>query len=57
MQPVADDAEVNAVLNVLAGESFKSARAESADAVIECVCGGEKRICSLVALIASGHAE
>jgi hypothetical protein len=53
MQPVADDVEVNAVLNVLAGESSESARAESADAVIECVCGGEKGICSLVALIAS----
>jgi hypothetical protein len=53
MQPVADDVEVNAVLNVLAGESSESARAESADAVIERVCGGEKGICSLVALIAS----
>jgi hypothetical protein len=46
MQSVADDVEVNIVLNVLVGESSGSTRAESTDAVIECVCDGEKRICS-----------
>jgi hypothetical protein len=46
MQSVADDAEVNVVLNVLAGESSRSARADSVDAIIERVCDGEKRICS-----------
>ena len=46
MQSVTDDAEVNAVLNVLAGESSRSARVQSADAVLECLCDGEKRICS-----------
>jgi hypothetical protein len=41
MQPVADDAEVNAILDVLAGEPSKSALAESADAVIGHVRWGE----------------
>jgi hypothetical protein len=46
MQSVTDDVEVNAVLNVLAGESSRSARVQSADDVLECLCDGEKRICS-----------
>jgi hypothetical protein len=46
MQSITDDAEVNAVLNVLAGESSRSARVQSANAILECLCDGEKRICS-----------
>jgi hypothetical protein len=46
MQSVADDAKVNVVLNVLAGESSRFARAKLADAIIGRVCDGEKRICS-----------
>jgi hypothetical protein len=46
MQPIADDAKVNAILDVLAGESSKSAIYESVDVFIGHVCGGDKRICS-----------
>jgi hypothetical protein len=45
-QSIANDAEVNTVLNVLVGESSRSARVESVDAVIGRVCDGQKRICS-----------
>ena len=45
MQAISNDTEMNAVLSALAGESFGSARAESADAVIGRVCdGGEKNL-------------
>jgi hypothetical protein len=46
MKPIADDAEMNAVLSALAGELSGSARAKSADAVLGHLCDGEKRICS-----------
>jgi hypothetical protein len=47
MQFVANDAETNAVLSALAGESSGSVRTESVDAVLQRLCDGEKGICSL----------
>jgi hypothetical protein len=57
MQHVADDAEVNIVLNMLAGESSKSARVESAGAVSSKCSMGRKEFAALVVLVTSGHAE
>jgi hypothetical protein len=42
MQAIADEAEVNAVLNMLVGESFESARTKSASVEAGRAFGGVK---------------
>jgi hypothetical protein len=46
MQAIADEAEVNIVLGMLAGESSESARIESASATAGRAFGGEEGACS-----------
>jgi hypothetical protein len=46
MQAIADEAEVNVVLGMLAGESFESARTELANATAGRAFGGEEGACS-----------
>jgi hypothetical protein len=46
MQAIANEAEVNDVLSMLAGESSESAHAESASAAIRHAFGGDEGACS-----------
>jgi hypothetical protein len=46
MQATANEAEVNAVLSMLAGELSKSTHTESASAAAGCAIGGDEKACS-----------
>jgi hypothetical protein len=46
MQPIADEAKANIVLDMLTSESSESARAKSMGAAIGRVFDGEERVCS-----------
>jgi hypothetical protein len=46
MQTIANEAEANTVLSMLANESSESVRADSASDATGCVFDGEDRVCS-----------